>query len=116
MSGPTKIEDDGYRGRVCTDCAFCFGDGEGYSDYTWMDTSVKCVLGLNPQFPIDGYVDHDSQQFKWVWKENRFASDCPSFREPYVDVNEFPTTTPEGNCATGSDRFAMMARLLSKTA
>jgi hypothetical protein len=31
----------------CVGCKFLYGDGSGYSNYTWMETYVRCALGQN---------------------------------------------------------------------
>ena len=35
-------------GPTCVGCKFLYGDGTGYSNWTWMDTYVKCALNKNP--------------------------------------------------------------------
>ena len=34
--------------KSCCGCKYLYGNGTGYSNYTWMETYVKCVLDRNP--------------------------------------------------------------------
>lgn len=54
----------------CIGCKFLYGDGSGYSNYTWMDTWVRCAKKRNPalikdvEVPFDMETDVDSED-KW---------------------------------------------------
>jgi hypothetical protein len=37
----------------CIGCKFLYGDGSGYSNYTWMETYVRCALHRNPALEDD---------------------------------------------------------------
>lgn len=39
--------------KSCVGCKFLYEDGTGYSNYTWMDTWVRCALNLNPKLEGD---------------------------------------------------------------
>ena len=46
--------------KSCKGCKFLYGDGSGYSNYTWLETYVCCALGLNPALIKDA-----EQPFGW---------------------------------------------------
>jgi hypothetical protein len=35
--------------KSCVGCKFLYGNGSGYSNYTWMETYVTCAKGKNPE-------------------------------------------------------------------
>lgn len=39
--------------QSCVGCKFLYGDGSGYSNYTWMETYVRCALKKNPELETD---------------------------------------------------------------
>ena len=43
--------------KVCTLCQFCLKAGTGYSNWTWLDDELYCLLGLNDA--MDGTSDTD---------------------------------------------------------
>lgn len=45
----------------CVGCKFLFGNGEGYSNYTWMTTETTCAINANPKLPAEAPYDwpHD---------------------------------------------------------
>lgn len=48
---------------TCRGCKFLYLDGSGYSNYTWMESYVRCAKGANPAL-LDGQdepVDWRSQ-------------------------------------------------------
>lgn len=45
----------------CVGCKFLYGDGSGYSNYTWMETYVRCALRLNPALEKD-----QEEPFEWA--------------------------------------------------
>ena len=53
--------------QSCVGCKFLYGDGRGYSNYTWMETHVRCALHLNPALsgniegPYDWAPDGDTR-------------------------------------------------------
>ena len=42
----------------CVGCKYLCGIGNGYSDYTWMDTDAVCLKNKNPKLP-------DSEPYDW---------------------------------------------------
>jgi hypothetical protein len=44
----------------CVGCKFLYGDGTGYSNYTWMETYARCALHLNPALE-----DNCEKPFNW---------------------------------------------------
>lgn len=37
----------------CVGCKFLYGQGCGYSNYTWESTEIRCALEKNPALPAD---------------------------------------------------------------
>lgn len=71
----------------CVGCKFLFGDGEGYSDYTWMSTDVRCAKESNPNLPVSQPYD---------WNQNEAADNLPATQDsrcatfspgPYITVS-----------------------------
>lgn len=52
--------------KSCIGCKFLYGDGQGYSNYTWMDTFMVCALGLSEKLRSGEvqkqYSYHEAQQ------------------------------------------------------
>ena len=57
----------------CTDCKYSVEDDFGYSNWTVEGTEVSCLLGKNPDFPIDRFYGEDPSL--------SFAEKCDSFVE-----------------------------------
>lgn len=39
--------------KSCVGCKYLFADGYGYSNYTWMDTFIRCALNKNKNLKKD---------------------------------------------------------------
>lgn len=37
--------------QSCLGCKYLYGRGDGYSNWTWLDTDVHCALNRNPKLP-----------------------------------------------------------------
>lgn len=74
----------------CCGCKFLFGNGEGYSDWTWLDTEVTCAKGANPQLPADDPYD---------WKNDKPDEDqwdpTKNGRCALYDPGPFITLSPD---------------------
>ena len=53
--------------RSCVGCKFLYGQGEGYSNWTWESTSVECAKDKNPNLPKEEPYDwkHDGGSDNW---------------------------------------------------
>lgn len=51
--------------RSCVGCKFLYGDGSGYSNYTWMDTYARCALDLNPSLRDQDCGDLGAIERQW---------------------------------------------------
>lgn len=47
--------------KSCCGCKFLYGDGVGYSNYTWMETLVVCALDKNPLLN-----DKNEEPYNWT--------------------------------------------------
>lgn len=54
----------------CCGCKFLYGNGEGYSNYTWLDTFVTCALDRNPLLPSEEPCDWDKENDNWDKTKN----------------------------------------------
>jgi hypothetical protein len=66
----------------CVGCKFLFGDGDGYSNYTWMDTYVRCAKGNNK------LLDDANEPSDWTGREDN----------PDPEKDNWPKTK-EGRCS-----------------
>ena len=41
------LRSSGWLGRSCVGCKYLYGQGHGYSNYTWEETTVRCALDRN---------------------------------------------------------------------
>ena len=41
----------------CTDCRYCLGQDNGYSNFTVEGTEYECLLGMGVEFPVDEWGD-----------------------------------------------------------
>lgn len=70
----------------CVGCKFLYGQGEGYSNYTWMETLVHCALNKNPA------LNEAEEPYDWVkepdnWPKTRNGR-CESYSEgPYMTLD-----------------------------
>ena len=66
----------------CTDCKYHVSEDTGYSNWTVEGTDVDCLLGLNPDMPIDNFFGEE--------KSLEFAQKCDRFVKGdgvYIDVD-----------------------------
>lgn len=71
----------------CVGCKFLFGNGEGYSNYTWMSTEATCALDKNANLPAEPPYDwcDGSKDDLWVpTKDSRCESYSPG---PYIVID-----------------------------
>ena len=46
----------------CLGCKFLYGNGTGYSNYTWMETYLECALDKNPNLKdVEKPFDYEIQ-------------------------------------------------------
>jgi len=68
----------------CKGCKYLASNGEGYSNYTWEDTVVACLLNKNPNLPSsepwDWSMDHVPVQETDRWHATN-DSQCGSYEE-----------------------------------
>ena len=69
--------------KSCYGCKFLFGDGDGYSDWTWLDTNVTCALDLNSELPKSECFDMSVEKMleKLGGKCDRYSSG------PYITIS-----------------------------
>lgn len=88
--------------KSCVGCKFLYGDGSGYSNYTWMDTFVRCALGKNPKLTErhdepEGFAAKAPQDTEDKWPPTmngrceRYASGVYIVLDP--DREEYPGDT-----------------------
>lgn len=46
----------------CVGCKFLYTEGEGYSNWTWMDNIIKCSKDKNPNLPVIEGSDWNKEQ------------------------------------------------------
>lgn len=82
--------------KSCAGCKYFYGNGSGYSNYTWMETIATCALG-NADFggadvPYDWNRDPDNDNWN-VTKDSR----CGNYeRGPYLVLD------PDRECRPSS--------------
>lgn len=64
--------------KSCVGCKFLYGDGSGYSNYTWMETYVRCALGLNNKLKGDQEEPFDWDKENDQWKPTKNGR-CSSY-------------------------------------
>ena len=75
-----------------------YGDGSGYSNYTWEETYARCALSLNPkleadcELPFERY-DRDADILMPTWEPIRDTR-C----ERYVEGNGLIVLDPDREC------------------
>ena len=94
----------------CEGCMYLCGDGTGYSDWTWMDTHVVCILRKNK------WLEENEYEQPMDWKEpskqlKRMAlfagMRCDSYEQ-----GEYITITPDGNLNADSHVKKLPRKLL----
>jgi hypothetical protein len=66
--------------KSCVGCKFLYGQGVGYSNYTWEDTEVHCAKDRNPHLPQSEPYDWKREPEADNWdktKESRCALYAP---------------------------------------
>lgn len=58
----------------CVGCKFLYGQGYGYSNYTWENTNIKCALNRNQH--LLGDVE---EGFDWIIDPSK--DNCPATRD-----------------------------------
>ena len=61
--------------RVCSECAFCAHEGEGYSEWTITGENMVCMKKLRPD------IDTDCMRERDVEEAAKFAETCDQFHE-----------------------------------
>lgn len=89
--------------RNCVNCAAYWQDGDGYSDWTWMDTYGKCSLNLN-----NGTPSSNSKE-EATWGE--FANKCKEYDPTTGDP---PCVSPEGELQGDLSRCGKFIRLIAR--
>ena len=51
--------------KSCVGCKFLYSEGQGYSNYTWEDTEVRCAKDKNPNLPAPEGCDWTPQGDNW---------------------------------------------------
>jgi hypothetical protein len=90
---------------TCDRCVYCWLDGEGYSDYTWMDTSFRCARDLHPDFPAVEPMDWETKG----WRVLEHAKECPHFT-PRYHAKRVPTVSPDGECDAHAETVGEILR------
>ena len=94
-SGAKDVE---LEGRACGTCHWLAKIDTGYSNWTVMDTTWRCLLKVNPYFPADESCDRHGQ-----WRKgNEHGKTCKDYRagEPVqvdVDHEKTPFRTKPGS-------------------
>ena len=72
----------------CVGCKFLYGDGSGYSNWTWLDTWVRCARDANPNLCRDEDKPYDwPAQGRDEWPPTR-ASRCDLFSPgPFITLD-----------------------------
>lgn len=64
--------------KSCTNCALCYYQDHGYSNWTVEGTTTECHLDLNPGFPAESsYWDNDDAYNKAI----SYAEECAMYIE-----------------------------------
>lgn len=76
----------------CAGCKYLYGDGTGYSNYTWMETYVRCALARNHEL----LSDHEEP---WDWDPTGVKPDewkpTKSARCDQYSTGKYITLDPE---------------------
>lgn len=76
--------------RSCVGCKFLWADGDGYSDWTWMETYTRCARGKNPL--LTGDVN---QPYDWTKEPDNFPATM-SGRCDLYSPGPYITISPDG--------------------
>lgn len=95
------------KAKSCRDCVYHWRDGSGYSDWTWMETNLRCALAVHPEWPKEEpYEDDKEQSFAYAEKCTHH-DDCSYDGEPTL-------ISPDGELSKGDKRAAALIRKISK--
>lgn len=75
--------------KSCVGCKFLFGDGNGYSDYTWLGTDIRCAKDRNPNLPVNQPYDWNQENDNLPATMNGRCTDYAG--GPYIVIS------PDGN-------------------
>jgi hypothetical protein len=93
--------------KSCYDCENYWRQGTGYSDWTWMETHMRCFIGVHPEFPKEEpYEEKDAPEFA-------YAEKCEHFSDNSYDGVP-PLVSPDGHLSEGADRAAAILYKASK--
>lgn len=96
----------------CCGCKFLFGNGSGYSYYTWMDTYVECALGANPALLVDVNEPFD-------WSHDPEADNFPATQNgrcerysagPYITCDPDRENHPADEGAVDDEQIAAICK------
>lgn len=82
---------------VCKNCRWHLFVGEGYSNWTWMETDSHCLKDLNPGFPVSSLDD--------VNVKNHYAEKCKEFFFDPIDVEIDPDREDVDRSKVGPERW-----------
>jgi hypothetical protein len=51
--------------KSCVGCKFLYGQGTGYSNWTWLDTDISCAKDKNPNLPAEEGSDWTKEHDNW---------------------------------------------------
>lgn len=52
--------------KSCIDCKFLYSEDSGYSNYTWVDTDVRCAKDQNPNLPHEEPDNWNKSSDNWA--------------------------------------------------
>jgi hypothetical protein len=63
--------------RSCWGCKYLYSSGEGYSNFTWLETNVNCAKDRNPNLPAGEPYD---------WNKDADADNWPKTNQSRCDL------------------------------
>lgn len=90
--------------KSCVGCIFLWRDGSGYSDYTWIDTALKCGKGAHPNLPLDEPDDWEKLPLL------AYAEKCDHYS--HADDKDPIVISPDGNASGDPDRIGSLLRAI----
>lgn len=51
--------------KSCVGCKYLYSEGQGYSNWTWMDTDIRCAKDKNPNLPAEEGSDWVREPDNW---------------------------------------------------
>ena len=92
--------------KSCKDCGFHWLNGTGYSDWTWLDTELRCALNKHPEWPKEEPYEGVDPSMAYAEKCNGY-DDCSYYGKP-------PLISPDGDLKEGGERAAWLIRHFAK--